>query len=288
MVKRLSVIVLVVLMLTLLSGAQAITWGTLDGTAHPYVVGILFQRPDGLYSCTGTLLTPNVVITAGHCTEEGGQVNLATWVRNAPDLDAVYAAERPAYPAGPAGRTQYLNAKWTIGQAIPHPQYDDYNQFPYTYDVGVILLQTPIVVSEYGQLPTLRQFDFLDKQRGSNNGDRVFTSVGYGRQEIVPVSSESLRNDWVRMVATSSLINTRSANTGGVSFVYSENPGGGNGTGGTCFGDSGGPQFYKNTRTIASVTSFGITAQCNGNGYSFRTDIPQTLDFVTPYLSWHP
>lgn len=284
MFKKLSILGLAVVILVFMGSTQAITWGQPDGNAHPYVVGILFQRPDGLYSCTGTLLNPYVVLTAGHCTEEGGVVNQATWVRNAPDLDAVYASERSAYPAGPDGRTQYLNEKWSIGQAIPHPSYDDYNQFPYTYDVGLIILKTPIVLSEYGQLPTLRQFDFLDKQRGSNSGNRIFTSVGYGRQEIVPVSSEALRNNWVRMVATSSLINTRSANTGGVSFMYSENPGGGNGTGGTCFGDSGGPQFYGNTRIIASVTSFGITAQCNGNGYSYRVDIAETLEFVAPYL----
>jgi hypothetical protein len=252
------------------------------------VVGLLFERPDGLYSCTGTLLTPYVVLTAGHCTEDGGQRNLYTWVRNAPDLDAVYAAERPAFPAGPAGRRQYLDTLWTPGAAVPHPNYADYATFPNTYDVGVVLLSRPIVVASYGQLPTLGQFDFLDNQRGSNNGDRIFRSVGYGRQEIVPVSSEATRNDWIRMVATSSLINTRSSLTRGYNFQFSENPGNGNGTGGTCFGDSGGPQFYGSGLTIASVTSFGITATCNGNGFSYRVDIADSQTFVRPLLGWTP
>jgi Trypsin len=286
MFKKLSLLVVLLALVALVGSASAITWGTADGNAHPQVVGLLFERPDGLYSCTGTLLTPYVVLTAGHCTEELGQRNLYTWVRNDADLDAVYAAERPLYPAGAAGRRQYLNERWTPGAAIPHPNYADYATFPNTYDIGVILLERPIYVANYGQLPTLNQFAFLDNQRGSNNGDRIFLSVGYGRQQIVPVSSEATRNEWVRRQATSSLINTRSNNTRGFNFQFSENPGNGNGSGGTCFGDSGGPQFYGNSLVVGSVTSFGITGQCNGNGFSYRTDIADSQNFVRPLLGW--
>ena len=127
--------------------AAAITWGAPDGEDHPNVVALLFvQNGVGYFSCTGTLLTPYVVLTAGHCTEGAGVANSATYVRNDADIDAAINSELPGYP----GVTAWLNATWVRGQAVPHPQYNDYAEFPNTYDIGVILLDEPIYVAEYG------------------------------------------------------------------------------------------------------------------------------------------
>ena len=53
------------------SPAAAVTNGQLDGSAHPYVALMLAQDADGtpLWRCTGTLISPTVFLTAGHCTE---------------------------------------------------------------------------------------------------------------------------------------------------------------------------------------------------------------------------
>ena len=263
--------------------AMAITWGQPDGDAHPNVVNLIFERPEGLFSCTGTLLSPTVVITAGHCTEEAGAVNLNTWVRNDPDLDAAFTTERPSYPSTRA----WLNATWSKGQAIPHPQYDDYALFPDTFDVGVVLLSTPIYVAQYGALPTLRQFEYLRKSRGSM-ADRRAVVVGYGLQGKIPAFSQ---DDWVRYRGESSVANLENGNVLGYqNFQFTNSPGKGHGVGGTCSGDSGGPAFWidpatgRETNIVMAVNSYGIAPLCNGVDYQQRTDISVTLDFVTPYL----
>jgi len=277
---------------TALAGAaQAITWGQPDEDDHPQVVNLIFvQNGEGYYSCTGTLLTPYVVLTAGHCTEAAGQANDFTWVRNDSDLDLAFATERPSYSSFLA----WLNATWTKGQAVPHPNFDDYAEFPNTYDIGVILLDTPINLpagASYGQLPTLRQFDFLATSRGPIS-KRSAAVVGYGLQGRIPAFAA---DDWVRFQGISSVANLgRGAVLGEQNFQFTNNPGKGSGSGGTCSGDSGGPAFWidpatgMETNIVMAVNSYSITPQCNGTDYQFRTDIETAQDFVKSYLTWTP
>jgi hypothetical protein len=288
MTRKIVLLVVLAVMLTAMAGSvNAITWGQPDGNGHPNVVAILFQRPDGLYSCTGTLLTPYVVLTAAHCTEEAGVVNIRTWVRNDPDIDLLLDTELPNYP----GALAWLNDTWISGEAVPHPEYNDYALFPVTYDIGLVLLDEPLYVDEYGALPTLGQFEYLRTARGAAHDRRVVV-VGYGLQGRIPAFAG---DDWVRYVAESTVINTgQSANAGYQNLVFTNNPGKGTGPGGTCSGDSGGPAFWvdpatgQETNVVMAVNSYGIAPNCNGNDYQFRTDIADALEFVTPYLGFMP
>ena len=268
--------------------ATAITWGAPDGDDHPNVVALLFvQNGVGFFSCSGTLLTPYVVLTAGHCTEGAGEVNSVTYVRNDADIDAAIALERPNYPS----TTAWLNDTWVAGQAVPHPEYDDYAEFPDTFDIGLILLEEPIYVAEYGTLPTLNQFDYLRKARGKIS-ERRARIVGYGLQGRIPSFAS---DDFVRYAATSAVTGLAVSNTiGEQNFKFTNNPGKGSGSGGTCSGDSGGPAFFidpatgAETSVVMAVNSYGIAPQCNGNDYQFRTDIDAAQDFVLPYLNFTP
>jgi hypothetical protein len=267
--------------------AHAISWGEDDAGAHPNVVAILFRLPDGYYSCTGTLLTPYVVLTAGHCTESGGQVNLGTWVRNDADIDELFVSERPNYPSLGA----WLDATWSSGQAVPHPEFNDYAQFPNTYDVGVVLLDEPIFVDEYGELPSERQFEYLRTSRGPIS-QRSAAIVGYGLEGRIPAFAG---DHWYRQKGVSSVANLEKGSVlGEQNFQFTNNPGKGSGVGGTCSGDSGGPAFWIDPQTgtetniVMAVNSYSITPKCNGTDYQFRTDIETAQDFVRPYLSWEP
>ena len=56
------------------------------------------------------------------------------------------------------------------------------------------------------------------------------------------------------------------------------NPGGG--SGGTCFGDSGGPDLLAGTSTVLAVNSYVTNSNCSGVGYSERVDIPEILAWI--------
>ena len=249
----------------------AVTFGEPDGNAHPFVGNILFERAEGYFSCTGTLLSPTVMLTAGHCTEEFGVPNLRTWVKFTPDITFAHGCA----PGDHKCRNRFLDDPkngWTKAAAYPHPQYDDFNRFPQTFDVGIVVLSKPMPMATYG---TLAPIGFLETIRKA--ADNSFTVVGYGLQGIVgPFASD----DWRRDVGTVTLAEVSSFSTGGQSAKFTNNPGT---DGGSCFGDSGGPVFYKNTTAIVAVVSWGITP-CIGVDYQFRTDIPTTQDFVGSFF----
>jgi hypothetical protein len=53
------------------------------------------------------------------------------------------------------------------------------------------------------------------------------------------------------------------------------------GTGGTCFGDSGGPVFHNGV--IVAVTSYGYTANCRYLGGYQRVDIEVVQDWLATF-----
>lgn len=272
------------LLATIVAGpAGAITGkGVPDEDGHPMVGTLLFQRSDGFFSCTGTLLSSTVMLTAGHCTAENGETNLATWVTFVPEVDlaAIINRDKTVYPTIASFLDDPAHG-WIRADVHPNPDWTDINApGANTHDVGVAILRTAHPVSDYGLLPTLDQFGYLDTAKGAPSGRRL-TVVGYGVQSMHPVFGQ---DDYTRYVGSVTLTNTSSSITRGFNFATTNAPGWGTGGSGTCFGDSGGPAFWGDTLTIAGIASFGITPKCTGVGFFYRTDISDTLDFVTPYL----
>ncbi len=262
-------LVLVLVLLFSISGvATAITYGELDGDGHPYVgLMVAFDAAgDPLWRCSGTLIAPNLYLTAGHCTEFPA-VSAEVWF----EADIQNYMEELGYPYG--GDTSITGAVYT------NPDFDP-DAF-YLHDLGMVVLDEDVNLSEYGILPEANILDSLKPQRSKDKA--IFTAVGYGVQESFPDPAAWKEvSEKIRMVAYPELLNINAPGiTGDYSMLLSNNPV----TGGTCYGDSGGPNFIYDTNIIAGVTSFGMNPRCAGTGGVYRIDRTTDLDWINAFLS---
>jgi hypothetical protein len=239
-----------------------ITNGELDGNRHPATVLIIMDvKRQPAFRCSGTLIAPTVVLTAGHCVGERGEFS-GLRIFNEADVQS-----DPTYPF--RGGPNTIEARsWKA-----HPQFTEAQFF--LHDVGIIHLSKAVTLAsnQYGHLPTVGQLDGL--QVGNQT---TFTAVGYGLQYINPVMIQGVR---VRMVANPQLVQINSTLSGPFSMLLSNNAS----TGGTCFGDSGGPNYLGTSNVIAAVTSYARQAEhCVGMGGVFRLDKRDVLDFINREL----
>jgi V8-like Glu-specific endopeptidase len=247
MTRRLLTITALCMTLASIGPAGAITNGSPDGNGHPNVGGLVAPTAysDGTWLyCSGTLISPTVFLTAAHCDDDGAKVRV-TFSSAYKDGDKVYAGTFEADPL------------YNQAQSDPH-------------DIAVVVFKTAVKGIAPARLPAAGS---LSKLAGSQK----FTSVGYGAYEVTnePGGHQYLYND-VRMVATGTLNSINAA-----WLRISMNPS--HDDGGTCYGDSGGPNFLGTSNVIAATTITG-DAVCRSTNVTYRLDTSSARSFLGQYV----
>ena len=243
----------VLAMLVLTAAAGAITYGAPDGNGHPEVGALLAQQAfsDGTWEeCSGTLIAPRIFLTAAHCDEGVSRVAVT--------FDSSYV-----YPTG----TTYWgtwHADPNFNQAQSDPQ-----------DMAVVVLDKAVKGITPARLPEAGSLSGMA-------GDQQFTSVGYGAQSVTnDPGGQTFHYADIRYVATGTLNSINPA-----WLRISQNPSTGNG--GTCYGDSGGPNFLgagsTETNIIAATTITGDTP-CRSTNVDYRLDTQSARSFLGQYVT---
>jgi hypothetical protein len=259
--RTLSLTVAALVTIGLSATLLAVKYGVPDEGEHPYVGLVVFYDSNNApqWRCTGTLISPTVLLTAGHCTELNGPAR-------------VYFDETVTAASG------YPTSGGYTGTAYTYPLWQGGLFLPNTGDVGVVVLDKR--VKGITSFPTLAEVGFLDElatERGTKSV--MFEVVGYGLQSVKPVLSQFR----TRLKAWVQLVNLSSALTDGYNIQTTNAQGKGTGGGGTCFGDSGGAIFSEDGQIVA-VNSFVMNENCAGASFGYRVDTADVQAWINSFL----
>lgn len=237
--------------LLLPAAAMAITYGAPDGNGHPEVGALLAPHAfsDGTWEeCTGTLISPTVFLTAEHCDL---------------GLDRVAVTFDSSYDST-TGTTHW-------GTWHGDPNYGKSQSDP--NDIAVVVFDEAVTGITPALLPEASSLDGLDGATG-------ITSVGYGAQAVTVDHGPTYHYADIRYVATGSV------NSVTKSWLRNSiNPA--HGDGGTCFGNSGGPNFLgagdTETNIVAATTITG-DSRCRATNVDYRLDTVSARSFLGEFV----
>lgn len=234
----------------------AITFGQQDGDLHPNVGAMLVLEPDGVmyFYCSGTLISPTVFLTAAHCTAAADYYGADP--HNAfVTFDPIYDETSTLHQG-----TYYLNPNYG------HDSHD-------AQDIAVIVLDEPITDITPASLPTAGLLDQMKDNKELK--DLQFVTVGYGTLRDDKTSGPHSLGDYGERYYAEQYFLTLKPYW----LQLSMNPS--TGSGGTCYGDSGGPHFLGDM--VVSLTVTG-DAWCRATDVTYRVDTDSARDYLSAFV----
>ena len=279
-IASLTILSTIIIIATFSSTAHAIT-GNYATDKTPYVcVVVLFNdttRTQPIGYCTGILLSPTVVLTAGHsclgaaaasvCFDkgpisyslEGGEI--------------VYSTTAPIYDGTPVAYPEY-NYSVVTGAIQGSHLFD-------SSDVGVIILDESVdETTVYSKLPTAGLADTLPQ-------GTYLRVAGYGMQFQVTPKRGGVQESWVGTVSCNTAqVQLLPSNFAGSDRYLKCTANSAKGKGGIAFGDSGGPVLYNTEggEIVVAINSYANNANCAGVSYHCRIDTTNVLNWINEFL----
>lgn len=242
--------------------ASAITFGEPDGTRHPNVGALVADwnpnSPGPDQFCTGTLVRETLFLTAAHC--------MVGWPEGTV-ISVTFSPEYNEASPSPGGLVRVLS--YTIHEGFGQP-----GGGADAHDIAMVTLETAQTATP-AKLPTLGLLNTYSQQqlRGLQ-----FTTVGYGLvRNTKKGGPHGFIDETNRLVTQQTLLSLQPA-----WLLLNMNPS--TGSGGTCYGDSGGPHFLggMNSNLLVSLTVTGDTV-CRATDKTYRLDTPSAQEFLSRF-----
>ncbi len=214
--------------------------------------------------CSGTMITANVFLTASHCT--------AFFTQDlAPQGWVAYVSLDASIPFGSltSSKTELL----PVAHVVTNPNYNQAQSD--SGDIGALILDRNVRGVTPATLPSCGLLDQLVAQNGLKTA--TFTNVGYGVQNRVVGGGVPFFQDLNPIPRMFSFSSFNSLNGGYMRLSQNNSTG----NGGTCFGDSGGPNFLtlNSQQLIVSITITGDTV-CRSTNVVYRLDTVSAQGFL--------
>lgn len=251
---------------TIVSGSRDVT------NTYSNVAAVIVRAPNGRFFpvCSGTLIAPNVVLTAAHCAAFF-EIDLAPlgWTLHVSFRNVIAFGTQADAP--------------TIASLIPVTSYVINPEYTWRQndvgDLALLTLATAPAGITPATLPTLGLLDQLAAQNGLKGA--TFVVVGYGLQDRVVGGGPPVFTDENPVTRGYAFASFMSLNKGYLRL--SQNPA--TGDAGACYGDSGGPNFLSvNGQLVLVAVTITGDIPCRATSVVYRLDSPTAQEFLSAYV----
>jgi hypothetical protein len=274
--KIIVITIVTLITLSALSGTAYAITGNYSSDSTGYVGIIVFfadqAREHPIGYCSGVLISPKVMLTAGHATIHAEAASVS------------FDQEIISYSLQNGQITYSGNSPIYVGDPVTYPEYQAStanrdrigNKIFSVSDLGVVVLKNPVEGINFASLPTAGLADALPVKTD-------LQVIGYGMQDQITPKNNGPANSWTGALSRNSAnVQLISNNFDGNEKYIRCTANSAQNKGAISFGDSGGPILFsmEGQNVVLALNAYVNSANCNGVSYGTRVDTTQVLDWI--------